>query len=89
MIDYTEQPAFPPQVAQDNLGRIMAPIPGMTKLEFFALTLLPTYLRLCRDVDFAHKGKKLNAHEAAIESAKQLLTLLNKKENETDFKIVE
>jgi hypothetical protein len=30
-------PAFPPQVAQDNLGRIIAPIPGMSKLEYFAI----------------------------------------------------
>ena len=32
-------PAFPPQIVQDNLGRVLAPIPGLTKREYFAITL--------------------------------------------------
>lgn len=37
-------PAFPPQVAQDSLGRIFAPIPGLSKLETAAILLLPKLL---------------------------------------------
>jgi hypothetical protein len=38
-----QAPAFPPQIAQDNLGRVIAPIAGMSKLEYFSLQLLPTF----------------------------------------------
>lgn len=82
MIDYTNQPAFPPQVAQDNLGRIIAPIPGMTKLEFFALTLLPTYLEIHQRQDLSIKGSKVTPYDAAIEAANQLLKRLNKTNDE-------
>ena len=83
MIDYVNQPAFPPQVAQDNLGRIIAPIPGMTKLEFFALTLLPTFLEIHQQQDLSIKGSKVTPYDAAIEAANQLLKRLNKTNDET------
>ena len=46
-------PAFPPQIAQDNFGRIMAPIPGMTKLEFAMFKLLPSFLFRYVNDDYA------------------------------------
>ena len=80
-----QHPAFPPQVAQDNLGRFVAPIPGMSKLEYFAIKLLPTYLELAKKHPLAYKGEPITPVQAAISLAKQLLDELSKtKENEKD-----
>lgn len=78
------QPAFPPQVAQDNLGRIIAPIPGMSKLEYAAIQLLPFFLKLGLDEQIRHNGKPVNAYQAAVFSASELLNVLNNKQNEKD-----
>jgi hypothetical protein len=75
-------PAFPPQVAQDNLGRIIAPIPGMSKLEYAAIQLLPFYLKLGLDEEIRHKGKAVNPFQAAVLGATELFNELNKQENE-------
>lgn len=83
------QPAFPPQVAQDNLGRIIAPIPGMTKLEYFAIQLLPTYLELGKKHPLADKGEPVTPIQAAIITAKNLLEQLNEKPNENTLQIIE
>ena len=77
-------PAFPPQVAQDNLGRFVAPIPGMTKLEYFAIKLLPVYLELGKKHPLADKGEPITPVQAAIRTAKTLLDQLNEKQNEKD-----
>jgi hypothetical protein len=58
-------PAFPPQVAQDSLGRIFAPIPGLCKLETAALSLLPQLLN--------NYSSKQDAVAASIELAKIFL----------------
>ena len=83
------QPAFPPQVAQDNLGRLIAPIPGMTKLEYFAIQLLPVYLELGKKHPLADKGEPITPVQAAIRTAKTLLDQLNEKQNEKDIQILE
>ena len=84
-MDNYQHPAFPPQVAQDNLGRFVAPIPGMSKLEYFAIKLLPTYLELAKKHLLADKGTPVTPVQAAISLAKQLLNELSKtKENEKD-----
>jgi hypothetical protein len=77
-------PAFPPQVAQDNLGRIIAPIPGMSKLEYFSLQLLPFYLELASTKKLSDKGEPVTPVEAAIKTAKDLIEKLNTNENEKD-----
>ena len=77
-------PAFPPQVAQDNLGRFVAPIPGMSKLEYFAIKLLPTYLELAKKHPLAYKGEPITPVQVAIITAKTLLDQLNEKQNEKD-----
>ena len=82
-------PAFPPQVAQDNLGRFVAPIPGMSKLEYFAIQLLPTYLDLGKKYPLADKGKAITPIQAAIITAKNLLEQLNEKPNESTLQIIE
>lgn len=79
-----ESPAFPPQVAQDNLGRLVAPIPGVSKLEYFSLHLLPFYLDLAtKNHRLTDKGEPITPIEAAIRKAKELLDKLNEKQDET------
>jgi hypothetical protein len=88
-MEYTQQPAFPPQVAQDNLGRLIAPIPGMSKLEFAALILLPTYIQLARKTDgLTIHGQPATPYQAAIAAANQLFNAINK-QNEDNTKPLE
>ena len=75
-------PAFPPQIAQDNFGRVLAPLPGMSKLEYFSLTLLPYFMELSLQIDFDPIKK-------SIEMAETLITELDKiKPNESDTNII-
>ena len=78
------QPAFPPQVAQDNLGRLIAPIPGMTKLEYAAIQLLPYYLELDQNKQIRHEGKNVTPYQAAVYGANLLFQALNQKQNDTE-----
>jgi hypothetical protein len=39
-------PAYPPQLLQDNFGRIVAPVPGMTLREAVALAVLASIIKL-------------------------------------------
>jgi len=64
-------PAFPPQIAQDNFGRVLAPLPGMSKLEYFSLTLLPYFIELSLQIDF-------DPIEKSIEMAENLINKLDK-----------
>jgi len=64
-------PAFPPQIAQDNFGRVLAPLPGMSKLEYFSLTLLPYFMELSLQIDF-------DPIEKSIEMAENLINKLDK-----------
>lgn len=78
-MEYTQQPAFPPQIAQDNLGRLIAPIPGMSKLEFFSILLLPTYIEIARSTDgLRMKGEHVTPFQAAVIGAHELIKQLNK-----------
>ena len=78
-------PAFPPQVAQDNLGRIVAPIPGVSKLEYFSLQLLPHYLQLATTKKLSDKGAMITPVQAAILMAQELIDELQKtNDNEKD-----
>lgn len=71
-------PAFPPQVAQDNLGRLIAPIPGMSKLEFFAIMLLPKYIDLSLQKNLTHDGINVNPYQAAVIAAEKLISEIQK-----------
>lgn len=81
-----QSPAFPPQIAQDHLGRVLAPIPGLTKLEYFAVQLLPTFMNLAATKGkLMAAGKLVSPTEAAVEMAKELLDVLTKtNENEKE-----
>jgi hypothetical protein len=84
-MEYTQQPAFPPQIAQDNLGRLIAPIPGMSKLEFAALMLLPTYIEIARTTDgLRMAGEPCTPYQAAVVAALELFKQTKKKENESN-----
>ena len=74
-------PAFPPQVAQDNLGRLVAPIPGLSKLEYFSLQLLPHYLQLATTKKLGKDGQMLTPIQAAIVMAQELIDELHKINN--------
>jgi len=76
-------PAFPPQIAQDNFGRVLAPLPGMSKLEYFSLTLLPYFMELSLQIDYDPIKK-------SIQMAETLITELDKiKPNGNDTTIIE
>lgn len=38
------QPAFPPQLIENNFGQLVAPVTGFNKLEYAVLQLLPVYI---------------------------------------------
>ena len=66
-------PAFPPQLFKDNFERIMAPVPGMNKIEFTAALILPFYLQQSRKTKLYHNGSEVSPVEAAIVTAKDLI----------------
>jgi hypothetical protein len=80
-------PAFPPQVAQDSLGRIFAAIPGMTKLEFFSIMMFPAlfdhYTSINNDDDDERHYNKEEIFDLTITHAQNFLNLLNE-QNEKD-----
>ena len=83
------QPAFPPQVAQDNFGRLVVAVPGMTKREFFSILMLPKAIDIIIQRPIMKNGEKLNASQAAIYWADELLTELEKQnENEQTTSII-
>lgn len=78
-----DAPAFPPQIVQDNLGRIIAPIPALTKLEFLSALLLPHYLQLeAKYSGLLDGGERVTATTCAIKKATELLNQLNPAINE-------
>ena len=82
-------PAFPPQVMQDNFGRMFAAMPGMSKLEFTSAIILPVILQLnSKTSGMLINGKKVSVYEAAEFHAIQLLNHLNKQDEKETISIV-
>lgn len=81
---YHQAPAFPPQIAQDHLGQLVAPVPGMTKLEYFSIQLLPSFIALAKMHPLMDNGKAVTPVEAAINTAKTLLDKLNDKNDDKE-----
>lgn len=75
-------PAFPPQVALDNFGRLVVAVPGMTKREFFSIMLLEKALQVSFERKIMKNGKQIDAFEASIYWAEQLITQLEKNEED-------
>ena len=71
-------PAFPPQIMLDQFQRAVAPIPGMSQLDYFALQIF------CSGIT----GKLIPTDERinyAIEAAKLLLDALYKEQSESQI----
>lgn len=66
-----QQPAFPCVPLQDNFQRLIAPIPGMNKLEYFTLMI------------YSQNIEKL-LPESAITFAKEILLKLDESEKKSD-----
>jgi hypothetical protein len=66
-------PAFPPQLFKDNFERIMAPVPGMNKIEFTASLILPFYLQQSTKMKLLHNNLEITAIQAAVITAKELI----------------
>ena len=69
-------PAFPCVPIQDNFGRLIAAIPGITKLEYFALKIYCS-------------AENLIDYEAAIDEAKQFLNAIELDQYTTNEKTSE
>jgi hypothetical protein len=63
-------PAFPPQIALDQFQRPVAPIPGMSMLDYFALNI------------YLHKG---GSYLDAIAKAKSFLDCLSNFQSEENL----
>jgi len=71
-----QQPAFPCVPMQDNFQRLIAPIPGMTKLEYFTLMI------------YSQNIKEL-LQDSAITFAKEILLKLDESAKKSDDNILQ
>jgi len=67
------QPAYPVVPLQDNFKRLVVPIPGLSKLEHFALEL---YKQCYKDID---ASEEIRYMEISINSAIDFLNLIEEK----------
>lgn len=81
-------PAFPPQLFKDNFERIMAPVPGMNKVEFIASLILPFYLQKSVNTKLRHNGEEISPVQAAIVTAKDLIEEAIEQENFEEAQII-
>lgn len=72
------QPAFPPMVAQDTLGRVVIMAPGMTILQWYSLYLLPSVISNSRNRPCMINGNKVTHYEAACYMANELFNAQTK-----------
>lgn len=84
-----KSPAFPPQVMQDSLGRIVVPVPGLTKLEYFAGMFMAQYISMKQKL--MDNGRPVSLSEASIIMAKELLSEIEKQnqQNENVLSVIE
>lgn len=71
-------PAFPCVPIQDNFGRLIAAIPGITKLEYFSLKIWCTCNVSTLDIS------RRISHQDAIIEAEKLLNELEQYQNKKD-----
>jgi hypothetical protein len=77
-------PAFPPQWAMDSLQRVVAPITGVTKLEYTAIQLLPHFLSIARH----STTEQFDAYKSAVDAAKFLLDTINNKDQNSTLTMI-
>ena len=73
----TQAPAFPPQILLDQFQRPVAPIPGMTTLDYFALQIF------CNVDKFEMNTK--DCVEWSIKTAKILLDALHEEQSQQNL----
>ena len=59
-------PAFPPQLMMDNFQQLVAPVPGMNKIEFAAALLFPVYIKHSLDADLEENDFAIHETIAAV-----------------------
>lgn len=59
-------PAFPPQLVQDKFGQLVAPLPGMTKLEYFTIQIRIQHLKQKQAVTITESIQEAKLLIAAI-----------------------
>jgi hypothetical protein len=84
-------PAFPPVPMQDNFGRFVSIMPGLSKLEFISAMMLPTAIQFEEKFKgIMQNGKKVSAYEAAEYWATELINHLNPEvKDENTLQIIE
>jgi len=71
-------PAFPPVPLQDNFGRFVSIMPGLSKLEFIAALMLPTAIQFEERFGYIKRcGKNVTPYDAAEYWATELINYLN------------
>jgi len=68
-------PAYPPQFVQDSLGRLVAPIPGMTLRQAVAMAVLPALIQI-------YSGNTLEDVELAFEYADKFCKHIDKENSD-------
>lgn len=66
-------PAFPPELIQDKFGQLVAPLPGMTKLEYFSIAI---------HVENLKKGKPFSIEETILQAKLLIESLVNDRINQ-------
>lgn len=69
-IAYCNSPAFTPQIMQDQFGQLVAPVPGLSKIEYISAQI------------YTQVG--LNAADAVVEAENLLKELYSWKENQNN-----
>jgi hypothetical protein len=84
-------PAFPPVPMQDNFGRFVSIMPGLSKLEFIAALMLPTAIQFeQRFGKIQRDGKTVTSYDAAQYWATELINHLNPEvKDENTLQIIE
>ena len=80
------QTAFPAFPIQDNLGKVITPFPGMTKVEYFSMELFKTFYQKYSDSDADDRDELVSNINSCIElstaTAVHFLEVVQKLENE-------
>ena len=82
------QPAYPVVPLQDNFKRLVVPIPGLSKLEYFSLKMLEIYLddeddNNIANHEFENEGGEEVVHAKMNYAINYAITFLNKIEEKT------
>jgi len=82
------QPAYPVVPLQDNFKRLVVPIPGLSKLEYFSLKMLEIFYdeegdNIIAEHEFENEGGEEVRHAKMNYAISYAITFLNKIEEKT------